>query len=70
MVKQISDYQKTEKGPETDKSFRTLFLILLPSLLLSINYGNIILNIASKILLLLLQFVIVKGILDEYYKYQ
>ena len=52
------------------KSFRTLFLILLPSLILTIPFDNWLLNIAVKILLLLMQFVIVKSVLDEYYKYQ
>ncbi len=57
------------------KAFRTLFLILVPSLLLAIpfpmglNYQGMLV-IVTKCLLLLLQFVIVKSVLDEYYKYQ
>lgn len=59
-----------KQEPRQDKRIRTLFLILIPSLLLTINYGNFVTNVGSKLLILLLQFVVVKSILDDYYKYQ
>ena len=59
-----------EKDKKVDKRARTLFLILIPSLLLAIDYGSVLTNIAVKLIVFILQFVTVKSVLDEYYKYQ
>lgn len=59
-----------EKEEKNDKGkIRTLFLILIPSILMAIDFNSLMLNIAVKIILFVLQFVVVKSVLDEYYKY-
>lgn len=62
---------KTEV-PEEDNGKRrkslTFFLILLPSLMMAIDYGDLLKNIGVKLLLLLLQIVIVRNVLEDYYR--
>ena len=62
---------RTQKKPERDKRVLSLFLILLPSLILAGNWtSNIYASIGLKALVLLLQFVLLKNFLDSHYGYQ
>jgi len=62
---------KTKQKPEADKKILTLFLLIVPSLLLAMSAAieEVIVRIMIQAVILLLQIVLVKNLLDQYYAY-
>lgn len=59
-----------DNGKKKNKKVLSLILIMLPSLIIAGNYGfGGMGEFAMKVLVLLLQFIVVKNILDDYYSY-
>jgi len=60
---------KTNKGP-SDKGFLTLFIIMIPSLILAMSaaINSSLIRISIQTVLLLLQFVVVNSFIDDYQK--
>jgi len=61
----------TKQKPEADKKILTLFLLIVPSLLLAMSAAieEVIVRIMIQAVILLLQIVLVKNLLDQYYAY-
>jgi hypothetical protein len=70
MVKELKNIED-EPTKETSREILTLFLILFPSLLIAGNYSPLGFagNLFLKAALIFYQFVVLKRVLDEYYKY-
>jgi len=60
---------KTNKEP-SDKGFLTLFIIMIPSLILAMSaaINSSLIRISIQTVLLLLQFVVVNSFIDDYQK--
>lgn len=58
-----------QQPKKKSKKYLTLFFILIPSLLLAMyaSVDNIYVRISLQVVTLLLQYVLVKNLLDEYY---
>ena len=58
-----------QKKP-SDKGFLTLFIIMIPSLIIAMSASipNNLIRIPIQVVLLLLQFVLVKSFIDDYQK--
>lgn len=55
---------------KNNKKVLSFFLIMLPSLILAGDYGlSFFPNLALKGLILLLQYIVVKNLLEDYYSY-
>lgn len=69
MAKRISN--KKSSNPAKDKKMLTLFLILGISLLLAMTsmIDSVFIRLSFQVLLLLIQVVIVKNVLDSYYSF-
>lgn len=52
------------------KEVLTLFLMMFPSLLIAGDYGSLMTNLTIKGALIFYQFVVIKAVLDDYYKYK
>ncbi len=63
------DNKETSKKPG-DRVFLTLFIIMIPSLILAMSatITNSLIRIPIQVILLLLQFVVVKSFIDDYQK--
>ena len=63
---------KTNNKKSTDRGFLTLFIIMIPSLILAMSAAviNPLIRVPMQVVLLLLQFVAVKSFIDDYQKLQ
>ena len=63
------DNPKTKEKVAKDKKFLTLFLLILPSLLLAMSGSieNVIVKLSFQIVLLIFHAVIFKNLLDDFY---
>lgn len=59
-----------EKEKPSDKGFLTLFIIMIPSLIIAMSASipNNLIRIPIQVVALLLQFVVVKSFIDDYQK--
>lgn len=72
MAKRINDkHNKNDNNSGKDKKMLTLFLILGVSLLLAMTsmIASVFVRLSFQVLLLLIQVVIVKNVLDSYYSF-
>ena len=65
----VEDNPKTKRGVAKDKKFLTLFLLILPSLLLAMSGAvtQVIVRLSFQIVLLIFHAVIFKNLLDDFY---
>lgn len=61
--------KETSKKPG-DRGFLTLFIIMIPSLILAMSatISHSLIRISIQVVILLLQFVVVKSFIDDYQK--
>jgi len=62
--------EKEKPKKSTDRGFLTLFIIMIPSLVLAMSatIPNSLIRVPIQVVLLLLQFVAVKSFIDDYQK--
>jgi len=60
---------KQKQKPEKDKKVLTMFIMIMPSLLIAMTatIESVLLMISFQVLLLFFQLVLIKNLLDEYY---